>query len=150
MSKKSAAKKKPLSAQIKDQVAREVFSLGGERPNLAIVIFGDDHKYIKKIKELEKEAKKCGIDTNLYICENDSSQTAAEGMIEFLNNDEAIDAIYVQSPAPESVDFGKLLEFVNADKNISAEEDFEQADWSLLEARIFENALERFRTALES
>lgn len=137
---------KPKSEQIKDLITKEIFSSENGRPNLAIVVFGDEHKYFKNIKDLEKEAKKCGIDTNLYICERDSSQMAAEGILEFLNNDDAIDAIYIQGPAPEEINFEQLLSSVDGEKDVSfqEEEDFENIDWDLLEARIFEAVLERF------
>ena len=144
MVKKEKKPAKSKAEQIKDKVTKDVFELKKGRPNLAIVVFGDEHKYFENIKNLEKEARKCGIDTNLYICEADSSQMAAEGMLEFLNNDDEIDAIYVQGPAPEEINFEQLLSFIDGEKDISFEEDYDEIDWELLEARIFEAVFERF------
>lgn len=144
MSEEKKNKAKSKAEQIKDKVSKEIFDKSEKRPNLAIVVFGDEHEYIKQIKDLEKEAKKCGIDTNLYVCEHDSSQAAAEGMLEFLNVDGSIDAIYIQKPVPEDINFEALQAFIEGDKEIDYDEELMKKDEALWQARIFEGAWERF------
>jgi len=136
---------KKISDKIKTQVAKEIFFLKEKRPNLAIIVVGKKHIYLKNIKNLEKEAVSVGVDTNLYIYDSASTEMELEAVIELLNNDEMIDAIYIQTPLPDNFNLDNILSKVKAKKDISFEEDFENVDWKILEANIFKSVLEVYK-----
>lgn len=124
-----------LSQQIKDQVTKDIFDLKGPRPNLAIIIIGYDHEYFENIKKLEKEAVKVGVDTHLYICDSESEEQTLIEIIDCLNKDEMIDAIYVQRPLIPQISLEKILLRISGEKDVNFEEDFVGLDWNLFEAR---------------
>jgi 5,10-methylene-tetrahydrofolate dehydrogenase/methenyl tetrahydrofolate cyclohydrolase len=133
------------SSTIKTQVAEEIFVLNGERPNAAIILVGESHKYLKKIKKLEKEAKEVGVDTHLYICDEDSSEEALNKMIELFNEDDLIDAVYIQRPLPSGLKADNLFNLIKFEKQIEFEDDFNQIDWEFFEANFFKNVLSNYK-----
>ena len=109
---------KLLAEKIKHEVAQKIVKLGEKRPNLAIILIGEreDSKLYVSLKE--KEAKKVGIDTHIYRCESDISEKEVLDTINFLNNDENIDAILVQLPLPEGLDTDKIIRCIDCNKDV--------------------------------
>lgn len=107
-----------LAEAIKDKVAAEIHGFSGPRPGLAIILVGErpDSKLYVSMKE--KQAKTVGIDTHLYVCDDDISEEELIKTIEFLNNDEAIDAILVQLPLPKQINTDKVVNTIRQDKDI--------------------------------
>lgn len=108
-----------LAAQIKDEIAAEIFSWKGPRPNLAIVLASDreDSKLYVSLKE--KEAKSVGIDTNLYLLNPElASEEEFLEVIKFLNNDETVDGILVQLPLPEKYNTDKIISALDPQKDV--------------------------------
>ena len=134
----------PLSQQLKDKTTKAIFDLKGPRPNLAIIIIGHNHEYFSNIKNLELEAKKVGVDTHLYICDEDSDEQMLIEIIDCLNKDEQIDAIYVQRPLLPTISLEKILENISPAKDVNFEENFADLDWNLFEARLFKMCLDMF------
>ncbi len=130
---------------IKTQVAKDIFALNGERPNVAIIVVGENHKYLKNIKKVEKEAKEVGIDTHLYVCDVDTSEESLNKIIELFNEDDLIDAIYIQGPLPSTLDSDSLLDLIKFEKQIDFEDDLEEQDQKLFEANFFKNVLENYK-----
>ncbi|MDD4412193.1 MAG: bifunctional 5,10-methylenetetrahydrofolate dehydrogenase/5,10-methenyltetrahydrofolate cyclohydrolase [Patescibacteria group bacterium] len=109
---------KYLAEEIKNAIAQEVYSLGDDRPNLAIILVGhkpDSELYVK-IKE--REAKKVGIDTSLYRLEEDTTEEEVLSAINFLNKDQATHGILVQLPLPTHLDTDKIIAAINPEKDI--------------------------------
>jgi len=109
---------KKIAEKVKDEIAKEVFSFGEERPNLAIILVGEreDSKLYVSLKE--REAKKVGIDTHIYRLDNDTAEEELLSMISFLNNDELIDGILIQLPLPDGLDTDKIIKAVNPNKDV--------------------------------
>jgi methylenetetrahydrofolate dehydrogenase (NADP+)/methenyltetrahydrofolate cyclohydrolase len=66
----------------------------------------------------EKEAKKIGIETNLYKFNKDSDEKEILKAIEYLNNDKNIDAILVQLPLPEKINTDKIISAISPEKDV--------------------------------
>lgn len=110
-----------LAGKIKDDVAGAIYELplhNGLRPNLAIVLIGkrEDSELYVSLKE--KEAKKVGIDTHLYKCAENVSEKDALEMLNYLNNDDNIDAILIQLPLPAHLDTNKIINAISPNKDI--------------------------------
>lgn len=137
--------KEDLAKEIKDEVAKTIFDLDGIRPNVAIVLLGEDHEYLNDLKNLEKEAVKVGVDTHLYICDIDSPEEEILDIIELLNQDDLIDAIYIQNPIPQHIDAENLFDLVKAEKQVNIDDDLSIIDQDIFEAQFFKNVLANYK-----
>lgn len=109
---------KKIAERIKDEVAHEVFELGEERPNLAIILVGEreDSKIYVDLKE--RQAKSVGIDTHIYKCDTDIKEESLLSMVDFLNEDTLIDAILIQLPLPKGIDTDKIVSRMKPEKDV--------------------------------
>ena len=114
-----------LAEKIKDELVKEIIGerKGAEinnypRPNLAIILIGEREDSSLYVGLKEKEAKKVGIDTHLYKCREDVSEKEVLDMINFLNNDETVDAILVQLPLPAHLNTDEIIGSINQGKDI--------------------------------
>ncbi|MDD4332640.1 MAG: bifunctional 5,10-methylenetetrahydrofolate dehydrogenase/5,10-methenyltetrahydrofolate cyclohydrolase [Patescibacteria group bacterium] len=109
---------KKIAEKIKDQVTKKIFALKEARPNLAIILVGEREDSKLYVNMKEREAKKVGIDTHIYRCEADISEVEIIKTIEFLNNDNLIDAILVQLPLPSGFDTDKIIAKIDPKKDV--------------------------------
>ncbi len=107
-----------LAKKIKDEVAREIFKLGGPRPNLAIILIGERKDSILYVDLKEKEAKKVGIDTHFYKCLANIDEQEVMDMVDYLNKDDSIDAILVQLPLPEGFNTDGIIMAISPYKDV--------------------------------
>lgn len=120
-----------IAGQIKDGIVGDILEMNQQdrdlskakaeaqhRPNLAIILVGgreDSHIYVN-LKE--KEAKKVGVDTHLYKCEENITEEEVVEMIRYLNNDPQVDGIFVQLPLPSHLDTDKIVATVDPAKDV--------------------------------
>jgi len=115
---------KILAEKIKDQVVSEVervcqaSKMIQRRPNLAIILVGNREDSRLYVSMKEKEAKKVGIDINLYCFDQTVLEKDVLETINFLNHDQDIDAILVQLPLPDNFDTDKIIKTINPDKDV--------------------------------
>jgi len=115
---------KKLAEGIKGKVVKEILGLNHnqtcpqDRPNLAIVLVGErpDSKLYVDLKE--KEAVKVGIDTHVYRCDESVSEEEILQTMDYLNNDETIDAILVQLPLPKKFNTDKIIKAIDPAKDV--------------------------------
>jgi len=91
-------------------------------PGLAVILIGDDppsHLYVKNKK---KAAQKVGLEFHDYLCDQKCCPETTEEkiltMIDFLNNDPAIDGIIVQLPIPKKFNTEKIINQVDPAKDV--------------------------------
>lgn len=109
---------KNIAEKIKDDIAKNVFSnLDKKRPNLAIVLVGKRSDSALYVKIKEREAKKVGVDTHLYQCPENITEKELKEIIEYLNNDDLIDAILIQLPLPNHLSASKVVGFIDGKKD---------------------------------
>lgn len=110
---------KKLAEKINDETVKEIFEMG-QRPNLAIILVGDNPDSELYVKKKIETGKKVGIDTHLYRCRADIEEQEILDMIGFLNKDPRIDAIMVQLPLPkdQGYDTDKIIESIDPEKDL--------------------------------
>lgn len=109
---------KQIAEKIKDKITREIFNFHGLRPNLAIIMVGEEEDSQIYVSSMEKEARKVGIDTHLYKCDQDTLEKEIFSTIECLNNDDLIDGIIIQLPLPDGFDVDGIIRAINKEKDI--------------------------------
>jgi methylenetetrahydrofolate dehydrogenase (NADP+)/methenyltetrahydrofolate cyclohydrolase len=107
-----------MAEKIKDDITAKIVEQNEQRPNLAIVLVGEREDSQLYVSLKEKEAVKVGIDTHLYKCPENAPQKEIIKMIEFLNNDDLIDAILVQLPLPDGFETDKIIGAVSPKKDV--------------------------------
>ena len=108
---------KPVAARIKEEVRRQVESLG-RKPVLASVIVGENAGAQAYAKSQNKTAEALGIEYRLKQLPQDTSQDSLIAFIEQLNSDPSVDGIIVQMPLPSSIDYKTISRFICADKDV--------------------------------
>lgn len=122
------------------------------RPNLAIILAGNREDSELYVSLKEKEARKVGIDTNLYRCPEDITEEELLGMINYLNNDESIDAILVQLPLPGALDENKIIAAIDPKKDVDGfhpknlELLFKSCDSDAVMPPVFDTVLEMIKS----
>ncbi len=109
---------KKIAEKIKDEIAKSIFELKGQHPNLAIILVGarpDSQLYVS-LKE--KEAKKVGVDTHLYRLPENVSEQELLSVVDFLNKDTFIDGILVQLPLPGNFNTDKVILAIDPLKDV--------------------------------
>lgn len=108
---------KKIAEEVKDKITQEIF-IAKKRPNLAIILVGnrEDSKLYVSLKE--REGKRVGIDTHLYLLEESQSEEELIEIIKFLNEDPLIDGILVQLPLPAKFDTDKVILSINPQKDV--------------------------------
>ncbi len=109
---------KILAEKIKNSIAAEIHSFNGPRPGLAIILIGEKPDSQLYVNRKEKQAKEVGIDTHVYRCDTDVSQEEIIKTIDFLNNDESVDAILVQLPLPSNFDTDLIINTIKPEKDV--------------------------------
>lgn len=114
-----------IAERIKDGVVKEVLNLNENkvqnaeiRPNLAIILIGDNQESELYVEKKMDQAKKVGIDTHLYRFSNESSESEIIETIEILNQDKDIDAILVQLPLNKKFNTDKIIETIDPKKDV--------------------------------
>ncbi len=112
---------KALAAKLKDDMQVEVAALTtshGRAPGLAVILVGDDpasHVYVKNKKVA---CEKVGIASFSYELPADTSKEHLLGLIAELNADPKVDGILVQLPLPAHINADKVLNAIDADKDV--------------------------------
>jgi methylenetetrahydrofolate dehydrogenase (NADP+)/methenyltetrahydrofolate cyclohydrolase len=114
-----------IAERIKDEVVKEVLKLNENkvqnaeiRPNLAIILIGDNQESELYVEKKMDQAKKVGIDTHLYRFSNDNSENEIIETIEILNQDDDIDAILVQLPLDKKFNTDKIIKTIDPKKDV--------------------------------
>lgn len=106
-----------ISDKIKLEIRREII----ERdliPGLAIILVGNDHASELYVSKKEKACAEVGIVFNKYLFKSDEEEKNIIDCINFLNNDEEVDAIIVQLPLPKKFDTQKIINSINPKKDV--------------------------------
>lgn len=116
---------KIIAERIEDQIFKEILGFNRNkvqnaeiRPNLAVILVGNNKESEIYVNKKIEEARKVGIDTHLYrFCEEDSQKDLVK-TIKLLNQDQEIDAILVQLPLLNKFDVGRVIEAIDPKKDV--------------------------------
>ena len=108
---------KILSEKIKVDLKEKIIT-ENIKPCLAIILVGDNEASKIYVKHKLKSADEIGIETSLYVFEENISQEKLESLIEQLNQNTKVNGIMVQLPLPKHIDEKKILDLILPIKDV--------------------------------
>ena len=112
---------KQISNDIKDEIAIEVNTMkskGEKVPHLAAILVGTDGASMTYVGAKVKACERIGFDSTLIDLPEETTEEVLLEKIHDLNNNCNIDGFIVQLPLPKHIDEQKVLEAVDADKDV--------------------------------
>ncbi|PLX25838.1 bifunctional methylenetetrahydrofolate dehydrogenase/methenyltetrahydrofolate cyclohydrolase [Candidatus Parcubacteria bacterium] len=106
-----------LADEIKKEIKQEIREKK-LRPNLAVVLVGEDPASKLYVNLKKKACQEVGINFHEYLLAENSSEKQILDVIDFLNKDEQIDAILVQLPLPKHIDTDKIISTMDPKKDV--------------------------------
>ena len=88
------------------------------KPQLAIVLVGDDFGSRQYTKQIEKSAGNLGIETQVIEFDESVAEATLIGKIKELNLNKNTDGIIVQLPLPSSINTQKVIETIDPGKDV--------------------------------
>ncbi|MCX5694040.1 MAG: bifunctional 5,10-methylenetetrahydrofolate dehydrogenase/5,10-methenyltetrahydrofolate cyclohydrolase [Candidatus Omnitrophica bacterium] len=108
---------KIVADKIKEKVKNSVLSLR-QAPVLASILVGDNPSALAYVKIQAKVAQSLGITYKLYQLEQNISQDQLIDFVLKLNADTSVNGIIVQVPLPPDIDYMKICEFIQPNKDV--------------------------------
>ncbi len=111
---------KALSNKVKEEIKIETDELkkNGIIPGLAVILVGNDPASQTYVASKEKSCIAAGIFSQKITMNADVTQERLLDRIKKLNEDDSIHGILVQLPLPEHIDTKKVLEAIDAKKDV--------------------------------
>ncbi|WP_068084898.1 bifunctional methylenetetrahydrofolate dehydrogenase/methenyltetrahydrofolate cyclohydrolase FolD [Polycladidibacter stylochi] len=132
---------KAIAASVTDEIASRVARLqkeSGVQPGLAVVLVGEDPASQVYVRNKERMALKCGMNSIMHRLPETTSEAELLALVAELNADEAVHGILVQLPLPKQIDEGKVLELIRPEKDVDG---FHPINAGLLGAGALDKAL---------
>lgn len=108
---------KKLSKKIRKELATKVKD-SNLKPNLAVILCGDDEASKVYVRIKSKACEEVGIDFEEYHLSNTTTQDELTDLIDKLNEDEKIDGILLQFPLPKGLNYDSAAERISPDKDV--------------------------------
>lgn len=108
---------KALSQEIIKNVAKKAAKLK-TKPGLAVILIGEDPASKIYIKLKQKACLQAGIEFHKYLFDDDCNQIDVLETINFLNNDDEVNAILIQLPLPKGYDTNKIVQSIAPKKDV--------------------------------
>lgn len=112
---------KEIAAELKSQIAADVVKYAqeyGRKPNLVVVIVGEDPGSVSYVTGKTKAANEVGIDTKTICLKDNTTEEELLTLIRNLNEDKGVDGILIQLPLPKGIDEDKVILTLSADKDV--------------------------------
>lgn len=112
---------KEMAAEIKSKLAADVLKYAeqyGRKPNLVVVIVGEDPGSVSYVTGKTKAANEVGIDNSTIRLSAQTTEAELLELIQALNVDKSVDGILIQLPLPKGIDEDKVIETLSADKDV--------------------------------
>jgi methylenetetrahydrofolate dehydrogenase (NADP+)/methenyltetrahydrofolate cyclohydrolase len=106
-----------IKSDIQQCVSKRVKD-GMRAPGLAVILVGTDSASQVYVKNKRIACEQVGFYQVSYDLPANTTETALLNLIDELNNDSAIDGILVQLPLPSHIDNNKILDTIQADKDV--------------------------------
>jgi methylenetetrahydrofolate dehydrogenase (NADP+)/methenyltetrahydrofolate cyclohydrolase len=87
-------------------------------PGLAVILVGNDPASEIYVKGKRRDCEEIGYHSNFQHLSSNISQQDLEAHIATLNGDPRIDGILVQSPLPEHIDEGRIIDVIDPGKDV--------------------------------
>ena len=112
---------KATAAAIKQEIAEEVKAsgaAGGNQPQLAAVLVGQDGGSETYVKNKVLACEACGFKSTLIRYEDDITEDELLACVDRLNKDADVDGFIVQLPLPKHIDEQKIIEAIDYRKDV--------------------------------
>lgn len=120
-----------IAKELKQELKERIAKLKKRRPELDVILVGDNKASLSYIKSKEKASAAVGITFRLHHLKEDTSQDEVLKLIEKLNGDKEVDAILVQLPLPRHIDSRLILNAIKPDKDVDGLTDYNAGRLSL-------------------
>jgi len=98
--------------------AADFLSRFGRAPGLAVVKVGDDPASAVYVRNKRKACEECGIASFAHDLPATTSRAELLGLIERLNQDDAVDGILLQLPLPKGLDSTEIMDTIDPAKDV--------------------------------
>jgi methylenetetrahydrofolate dehydrogenase (NADP+)/methenyltetrahydrofolate cyclohydrolase len=109
---------KAIAAQIRAEVAREVASIEGRRPTLALVRVGEDPASRVYVSTKAKACEETGIGSRNVQLAADASEERLLTVLREFNDDADVDGILLQLPLPRHIDSDRAIAAISPEKDV--------------------------------
>lgn len=108
---------KSLAKKIRGNLAQKVVN-EKMKPNLAVILCGDDEASRVYVNNKSKACVEVGIDFKEYHLPGSTNQSELIQLIENLNSDENVDGILLQFPLPNGLNYEDAAEKISPEKDV--------------------------------
>ncbi len=112
---------KAFAASVRERVGRQVAQLQSQHgitPGLAVVLVGENPASEVYVRNKGKKTVEAGMASYEYRRDATISEQELLDLVDQLNNDPKVNGILVQLPLPDHIDSDKVLDTINADKDV--------------------------------
>lgn len=112
---------KEFAANLRKKIALEVASLkavSGKTPGLAVILVGNDPASEVYVRNKDKSAKECGMNSYEYKMPADVSERQLIDKVHQLNADPNVHGILVQLPLPKHISESSVIDAISPDKDV--------------------------------
>lgn len=112
---------KAIAAEVRAEVAADVKKLQashGVTPGLAVVLVGEDPASKVYVKNKAQQTVECGMQSFEYKLPDTTSEEEILALVNRLNANKNVNGILVQLPLPKHVNAEKILNAIDADKDV--------------------------------
>lgn len=110
-----------MAVQLRSQIASDVVACEakyGRRPNLVVILVGDDPGSASYVRSKGKAATEVGIENTTIHLEDSVTQDELLELIHKYNADSTVDGILVQLPLPQGIDEKLIIDAIRHDKDV--------------------------------
>jgi methylenetetrahydrofolate dehydrogenase (NADP+) / methenyltetrahydrofolate cyclohydrolase len=111
---------KAAAAGVRSEVASEVAALE-ERAvpvRLDVILVGEDPASVTYVASKERDSREVGIESRVHRFPADVPQEDLAGLVDRLNDDEAVSGFFIQLPLPEGLDAMPLISSITPAKDV--------------------------------
>jgi methylenetetrahydrofolate dehydrogenase (NADP+)/methenyltetrahydrofolate cyclohydrolase len=107
-----------IAADLIADLKRQVASIPGRPPCLALIRVGDDPASVSYVRKKEKTAAEIGVQSRVLLPPVSIPQSELEALVDSLNADPGVDGILVQSPLPKPLDEAAVFRRISPAKDV--------------------------------
>lgn len=108
---------KLMAQNLRKELAEEIKKLD-KQPHLAVILVGNDEASIIYDRNKKKAAEDIGMTCDIHHLPENSSEKEVISLINELNNNINVNGIIVQMPLPKHLDSNKIIEQIQANKDV--------------------------------
>ena len=109
---------KEISTQIYDEIKKTLEDIQGEKPNLMVILVGDDPASQVYVGMKEKKTKELGMRGEVIRLPADTTQNTLHAKIQELNENPEVNGILLQLPLPKHLDSKAAISRISPDKDV--------------------------------